>query len=843
MTDQHSFTPPPVGSRSTTGLDDIATLFAEAIETEDPREREALLESLRQRDPALAREVTALVAAHFSNPAFLADPVGDEIVEVIAEHLDSALVGSRVGSWEIDALLHHGGMGTVYRAHRVEVDFQQIAALKVIRVGLGSPDRVRRFARERRLLARLEHPNIARLLDGGTTPDGLPYLVMEHVRGEPIDVWCARERPSLQRLLDVFARICSAVNFAHQNLVIHQDIKPSNILVEADGTPKLLDFGIAELESRANAAWEAEDAPEADGQGGRILTPAYASPEQFRGVRPDTSADTYSLGVLLYRLLTGETPYPVNPRSTIEEAERLARETVPDAPSARLDARGARMPRHVTDLDAIILRALRKNPEERYPSVLAFADDLVRYAEGEPVHARPPTLAYRATRFAGRNRAALGAAAAIMALLVSGLSVSLWQAGVAERQRDVARAEASTAASAVTFLKTVLGSADPWRDTEPAESVDDVIRIAEAQVDTVLADEPAARAYVLAALGEVAAGRGEVERADRLTGAAVAILEGFPAAENARTAEIYLTRALALQEDGRAREARDYAVEAVRRLDTRETDSPLELADALNQLAAIEIELGDIAAAEAGLRRAIDLRVNHGGRETLELAGVYNNLAVALATRSDRLDEAIEAYGEAARLVESLGASEPRLATLFVNQANVLRMSGRFDEAEAMFERAIRLMTGSLGTDHPATLTAAASFGSMYEAAGEFDKATATLRPALVTARASLSDDHPTTAYLENVLGAALCQRDGVDTLEEGLAVSRASLDSRLAMFGEEHWAVASGESIVGYCLTRLGYRDEGVYLLERAFETLRDQRGEDQELTVRARRWLEAAR
>ncbi len=815
----------------------MADLFARAVELEEPRDRERLVESVRADDPVLGGELAALLEAHFDDPAFLSGPLIDDVSEIVAGYLEASLVGSRIGSWQVDAVLHRGGMGTVYHAHRTDVDFEQHAALKVIRADLGSPELVRRFAQERRLLARLEHPNIARLLDGGTTPDGLPYLVMEHVRGEMIDVWCARERPSPDRLLLVFDQICQAVNFAHQNLVVHRDIKPSNILVTEDGTAKLLDFGIAELERQAGSEAEAEPS------GGRMLTPDYASPEHFRGDEAGTAADTYSLGVLLYRLLTGETPYHVDPASTPQEAERVVVETIPVAPSLVMAARGMRLPRRVADLDAIVLRALRKDPVERYPSVLALADDLRRYADSLPVQARPATAGYLTVRFIGRNWAPLAAAATIVLLLVSGLSAALWQAGVAERQRDIARAETATAASAVEFLKTVLGSANPWRDIEGAETVDDVIRLAEEQLDSMLGDEPAARAYILAALGEVAAGRGELERADRLTGAAVAALDESPLAISVEQAgAIHLSRALALHEDGRLEEARGHALEAVQRFDTRQSAAWHGLAGALNQLGALDIELGNNVAAEATLRRAVELHRSNDARPTLGLAGVYNNLATALTTQPDRYEEAVVIYAEAVRLVENEGASAPLLATMYANQANVLRVLGRYGEAEATFAKSIALLTASLGQDHQSTLTAAASLASLHEATGQFEKAAATLRVPLASALATLPSDHPTTAYLQNVLGAALCQMDGSGTLDEGLAVARASFDSRRAAFGEEHWAVASAESIVGHCLARLERQAEGVPMLERSVETLRSQRGEDHELTVRARRWLATA-
>ncbi|HRP07260.1 MAG TPA: serine/threonine-protein kinase [Gemmatimonadales bacterium] len=827
-------TEPGTGSSGASRLDRVAALFAEALELEHPAAREALILAARGDDPALADELVALLTAHEEDPGFMAEPAGTELAEVIGRHLGSALVGRRVGSWEVDSILHHGGMGTVYHAHRADVDFDQHAALKVVRVDVGSAEMERRFAQERRLLARLEHPNIARLLDGGTTSDGVPYLVMEHVPGETIDAWCSREKPDIARLLAAFLQICSAVDFAHQNLVIHQDIKPSNILVTPEGIAKLLDFGIADLERQVT---DGDDEP-----GVILLTPDYASPEQFRGDPAGTATDTYSLGVLLYRLLTGEVPYHITGGLSREEAGRMALETVPRTPGAVLAAKGRQAPPRGADLDAILLRALAKRPQDRYSSVRALADDVRRYLAVRPVEARTQSWSYRLSRHVGRNWAALAAAATILLLLVGGLSAALWQAGVAERQRDVARAEAATAASAVTFLKTVLGSADPWRDSNPAETVEDVIRLAEVQLDSVLGDEPAARAYVLAALGEVGAGRGELDRANRFTERAVNLLNDSLGGELSQAGAILHARSLALHENGRLEEARGYAIQAVGRLDDPEAGQWQELAGALNQLAALDVELGDHAAAEATARRAVELYRANDGNESLSLASVYNNLAVALSSQSGRLEEAAQVYAMAIRIVESQGGSTPALATLYSNRTNVLRVLGRHDEAVAMLDRAVELFTASLGSDHQATLTAAASLASLYEATGQFDKAAQSLRSPLASARATLPDDHPVTAYILSVLGSALCQADGSGTLEEGLAVSRESFDARRAALGEGHWAVASAEATVGYCLMRLGRQEEGMVMLRRAYQTLRDQRGEGHELTVRAGKWLDAA-
>lgn len=814
-------------------LDDVADLFAEAIELGNAHQRDLLVESVRQRDPELATHLAMLIGAHFADPNFLAEPISTELTGVMTARLDSAMLGQQVGSWQVDEVLHRGGMGVVYRAHRAGVDFEQQAALKVIRMGLDSPELLRMFAQERRLLARLEHRNIARLLDGGTTREGLPYLVMEHVRGEMIDQWCAREQPSLSRLLAVFAQICSAVNFAHQNLVVHQDIKPANILVAEDGTAKLLDFGIAELERHAGS-----DA-QSTVTGNRMLTPGFASPEQYRGERAGTATDTYSLGVLLYRLLTGEMPHDIDAAMPREEAARLVDQHDPRPPSQVLRSRGKPLPRRATDLDAIILRALHRNPAERYSSVLAFAHDLSRYSRGMPVEARPRTLLYRAARFTGRNWFAVGALSTILILLVAGLGVAIWQARNVERQRDVARTEAATAASAVGFLQFVLGSADPWRDAEAAETVEDVITIAESEVDSLLADQPAARAYVLSSLGQVAAGRGETDRADRLTAAAVAILDSTPEITTRQAAAVRLGRAIALEEDGRTQEALPHALEAVRLFELDGIDNWNELAVALNQLAAVHITLGDHVQADSVLQRAIALYHDNGGESMLGLAAVYNNRAVALANLPDRAEDVAASYARAAEIVERGGASAPRHATLLVNQANALRLLDRTVEAESLFVRAIGMFRESLGDDHPSTLTAAASLATLHDAVGNHHRAVEVLRGALSSALASLPPDHPVTAYIQNVMGAALCQTEGSDNLREGLALSRASLDARRAAFGDDHWSVASTEAIVGYCLLRLDRRGHGEGMLQRAYHTLLEQRGADNDLTVRAQRWL----
>ncbi len=388
---------------STGFWDEVRDLFHEASELPLDR-REALLAAA---DPQVRQEVLSLLSAHDEPGPFLEQSVW----QLIDSHQADRLAGATIGPYRIERQLGHGGMGTVFLATRDTEEFEQRVAIKLVR---GGEALVQRFRKERQILAALEHPNIARLIDGGTTNDGLPYLVMEYVEGTPIDEYC-RNR-SLSERLRLFLDLCSAVQYAHQSLIIHRDIKPANILVSADGTPKLLDFGIARLASR-------ETNPEAVGT--RIMTPEYASPEQLQGRVVTTATDVYSLGLLLFELLTGQKPFAAETRMPDSEAPR---------PSSVSKVRALR-----GDLDDIILAALENEPVRRYGSVEKFADDLRRHLSGHPITARRATLGYRAAKFIRRNLLAVGAAAVITIVTIIAFAATLHQKRIAEERFDEVR--------------------------------------------------------------------------------------------------------------------------------------------------------------------------------------------------------------------------------------------------------------------------------------------------------------------------------------------------------------------------------------------------------------------
>jgi non-specific serine/threonine protein kinase/serine/threonine-protein kinase len=396
----------------------VKHLLAEALELDTGPQRR-FLDSACAHDTDLRAEIDLLLAQRV-------DTGSDEMEQCVAEasllrfdsDRDGAPAGSRIGPYRILREIGRGGMGAVYLAERDDEHYRRQVAIKLIKPGLGGEPIQRRFRNEMQILAELNHANIARLFDGGETADGLPYLVMEFVEGSPINQYCADQQLSIEQRLDLFCTVCAAVQYAHQHLVIHRDIKPGNILVTSDGVPKLVDFGIAKLLDQANAA------PELTATAMPFMTPHYASPEQLRGESVTTATDVYSLGVVLYELLSGRLPYRFKSRIPHEMAKTIC-EDDPEKPRKRLNA----------DLDNIVLMAMRKEPQRRYATAEQFAEDIRRHLNGLPVRARHDTFTYRAGKFIRRQKVAVSAAALVLITLLVGIVATTWQARVARAER------------------------------------------------------------------------------------------------------------------------------------------------------------------------------------------------------------------------------------------------------------------------------------------------------------------------------------------------------------------------------------------------------------------------
>lgn len=408
----------------------VKQTFFSAIEL-DRAERELFLRRACGDDPELRSEVLALLECHDRGDDFLETPVlnvsAGEIAENLIESEAASAVGRLVGVYRIESEIGRGGMGSVYLAARADQEFTKHVAIKLLRRGTENESVVRRFKQERQVLADLEHPHIARLIDGGTSENGLPYLVMEYVAGRPIDKFCDEHRLSTTERLILFRQVCAAVEFAHEHAIIHRDLKPGNIHVNDKGVPKLLDFGIAKS-SKGNL--NADSTATAF----RLMTPEYASPEQMRGDTVGKPSDIYSLGVVLYQLISGRRPYDLDKKSPFQIVQAICEE-MPAAPSSiPRSVEQVPSPRMSGELDQIVLKALRKEPEHRYGSVREFSDDIGRLLEGLPVNIRREPLRYRAAKFYARHRAAvLSLFAASLVLLVAGLSFGIWNRAKADK--------------------------------------------------------------------------------------------------------------------------------------------------------------------------------------------------------------------------------------------------------------------------------------------------------------------------------------------------------------------------------------------------------------------------
>jgi eukaryotic-like serine/threonine-protein kinase len=433
----------------------VKEAFQSALEL-NPDELKDFLENLHTSDPGLFEELDSLLRHHHATRSLFAD--GAPIFHLLDEDEFKHWIGRKIGPYQVIAKLGEGGMGAVFQAIRIDDHYLKNVAIKIVRGAYTTGPYLRRFKGERQILASLDHPNIGHLLDGGTTEENLPYLVMEYVAGKPIDEYCDNNSLSVSDRLDLFLRVCSAVEYAHQKLVIHRDLKPANILVTDEGVAKLLDFGIAKLLDP-----ELYFQTQVDGTAARAMTPEYASPEQVRGDPINTASDVYALGVILYRLLTGHPPYdlsrsnPVDWARTIQEVEPEPPSVAIDKPAELTDSHGqaknlapeeiarlrgtrvAALRRSLQgDLDNILLMSLRKDPARRYSSVEQFANDIRRSLDGLPVHARRDTIAYRAGKFARRHRVPVAAAALVLLSLTAGIVVSVRQAHIANQQRALA---------------------------------------------------------------------------------------------------------------------------------------------------------------------------------------------------------------------------------------------------------------------------------------------------------------------------------------------------------------------------------------------------------------------
>jgi len=663
----------------------IRKLFHSAMEHPPERRREFLRGACGDDDD-LFRRVLALIE-HADTPD---EQFGGIVRDAAADAMqtDRPEFEQRIGNYRLLEIIGTGGMGNVYLAERADEHYEQRVAIKLLHPGHGDRALVTRFRAERQMLARLEHPNIGRLLDGGETDAGISYLVMEYVDGRPVDRYCDEQQLTIPQRLRLFQKICSAVGYAHRNLVVHRDIKPSNILVTSDGEPKLLDFGIAKLLDEDAAAFTAAFTREGAG----VMTPEYASPEQVRSEPVTTATDIYSLGVLLYRILCGRMPY--RSRALNSGLARAILTEIPSRPSAALTPLPGRsadddemrsigtarqsslqglVRRLQGDLDNIALKALRKEPELRYPTAAAFADDIENYLSFRPVSARPASLGYRSVKFLRRYRTGVAVGVAVAALI----AVSVVQI---VQQRDKARIAALQSEQVVRFLGNLFVSASPLKAQGDTITARDLLQTGVADIGK-LDNQPQVQARLLEIMGTSFSYIGDFDRAKDV-----------------------MQRALTIR-----RQRLPYDAAAI-------SENLREYSDAYRLS-------GDFDEAERMLRDALAVLDEASAESRSRRAYVMARLGLVLRVQG-RQQEALDLLEKAAAIKEALGETDdPDAIDIYGNLANALDDAGRLAEAESMNRKVVAASRKTLGDKDPNTVIRIGNLGLIQTRRGDYAEA------------------------------------------------------------------------------------------------------------------------
>jgi serine/threonine-protein kinase len=680
------------------GFSRLNALFQQAIELPQG-ERADFVARACADDAALRDRLLRMLEQDARADQQSTDRLGGAIAAGRRAVADSPRAPERIGPFRILRRLGQGGMGTVYLGEREGADFSQRVAIKLLRGISGQDPDTARLRRERRLLARLEHPHIARLVDGGELDDGTPFVAMEYIEGDTLLRHAQARGLGIADRLRLFDQLLEAVAYAHRHLIVHRDIKPENVLVDADGQLKLLDFGIAKLldDDDAQASGATQTVAGA-------MTPCYASPEQLQGQAVSTQSDLYSLGVVLYELLTGQLPFPPDPSISPLALQQRICTTQPVAPSRVVQGSAPRR-RLRGDLDNIVLKALRKEPQRRYASVDALADDLRRHREGRPVSARPDSLWYRSAKFAARNPLAVIASLALFGTLLTFALVSRWQAEQLAAERDRAEGEAAAANQVAQYMVGLFKVADPLESANTEVSARELLDRAAATLPQELPEAPQLRARLMHVIGLSYASNGAYQPAVAMMEAALAVREVEFGDGSFEVSDTLNRLGNIHRMYGRLDLAEPPLREALRIREALPRPPDTELADSYNNVGLLQYELGQHEAALVTLQRSIDLHREVSVGDTVPVAIALHNKALAL----NRLGRFVEAEGAvresiAIKLAQGLEGrattvnTEALLALLLFNE-------GRLGEAAAIRDRTLTRRRELYPDGHPALVS------------------------------------------------------------------------------------------------------------------------------------------
>lgn len=760
-------------------------------------------------------------------------------------------IGKKIGAFELVRLLGSGGSGRVYEARRPD-DFDQRVAVKLLRRTLDASEQLRRFHNECEALARMKHPNIASLLDAGVTDDGRPFLIMDLVEGEPIHEHCDGNRLRIEERLDLFRKVCEAVAYAHSKLIIHRDLKPGNILVGADGNPKLLDFGIAKLLS--------SDDPETRTAEVR-LTPRYASPEQLEGKAVTTQSDVFSLGTVLYEILTGILPYSFDGETSRDRARAIRSTTVPNA-SSTVDKTSSllfgesadRLRRRLRgDLDLILGKALHPDIERRYSSPLFLSKDIGRFLEGRPISARPDTVRYRLSKFVGRNRGSVTVASLMLLALILAAVISTVSLTRVTRSQKETETQKEIAERTVEFLHSMISSVDPQMSQSTEDvSVKQLLAVALPRIDEELAGQPVVAGNLLQTIAQTYLSMGSLEEGEAAQKVALERLEPVLGTDHREVGLVVSKLAHFAWKRGSFEEAKTLAEDALHRLRNAPAEDRFVPA---NELVAIHSKLGDSEGAIAGGVQAVALAREIGDPEGLLYA--LNNLGLSMANAGrgieakPHFEEAIELTGQlyGPRSIQSgqmnnnlgyalkSGPPEPaipyfrtalsiyadifekgdmRLAVAESNLADVLTATEEYEEAEQLHLSAVSAFHKTLGKDHPNVGHATNGLAMLQMQKGDHAGCIENMREVIRIYETAFGTEHRNSAIA--FLNLARCLRaDG--RWDEALEFNRKALKLGRALLPADPSAVGSSLHLMGELFQEAGRLEEAEDWYRQAME------------------------
>jgi serine/threonine-protein kinase len=766
------------------------------------------------------------------------------------------LIGRIVGKYKIIKILASGGMGRVYLGERSDQQYLKQVAVKLINPGIYHGVIIKRFRNERQALANLDHPNIAKLLDGGATENGIPYFIMEYIEGEPVDKYCDINKLKIHQRLELFRTICSAVHFAHQNLIVHRDIKPENIIVTKDGVPKLLDFGIAKILNSTSEDYIYDGLTR---QGTWQLTPEYASPEQILGENVTTSTDIYSLGVLLYVLLTGHRPYKFH-NSNPGEINKVITEVHPEKPSVivtsteeiilkngevlkinpeKISGNRGETPDRLRkilsgDLDNIIKAALRKEASRRYLSVQQFSDDILKYLQGRPIIARHDTFRYRTNKFITRHKVGFISFLIIIFLCVSGIMAVLWQAEAANKQRDIAQKEAQKAEAVKNFIQEMLSAADPGISGKDVK-VYDLLKDASRKVDNELKKQPGVQAELFATIGNVYEGLGIYEEANTNFRKALHLNKNLHSDKSIEYAGSLKDIALLKHYEGEISEADSLYRLSINIYRSLPLVKPSDYAEVLNDYGILLCDESKFDESEKYLRKALSF----AKKLNTDLPGtIINNLAITLDYKGDTA-EAGRLYKEAYTFFRNkYGDFHPRVATAINNLAFISVQQKNYKESARLFKQALDMKIKIYGEKHPELGLAYHNYATSLYFTGDYYKAEKEFYKAIGIYKLSFNDEHVYYSNTYHWLGRVFIAEKKYYEAEKYL---RKALSLRQKIFNNPgHHSIAASGSELGYCLALQGKFSEAKKLLTDNYNILEKTLGKDNDYTTTARGHLE---